>query len=111
MNVASPKKVGGMVLGSIVPLVLVLMTITGAIYPAIDLTAGERERGTLETLLVCPVPPMELITGKYLVVTTRLPSKVEGRPEIRRLRVGSPYTSGSPRPATSRPRCSRRARP
>lgn len=69
-NVASPQKVGGMVLGSIIPLVLVLMTITGAIYPAIDLTAGERERGTLETILTCPVPPMELITGKYLVVTT-----------------------------------------
>ncbi len=70
VNVATPKKVGGMVLGTIVPLVLVLMTITGAIYPAIDLTAGERERGTLETLIVCPVPPMELITGKYLVVAT-----------------------------------------
>ena len=69
-NVAPPAKVGGMVLGTIIPLVLVLMTITGAIYPAIDLTAGERERGTLETLIVCPVPPMELITGKYLVVAT-----------------------------------------
>jgi ABC-type Na+ efflux pump permease subunit/membrane protease YdiL (CAAX protease family) len=69
-NVATPKKIGGMILGSIVPLVLVLMTITGAIYPAIDLTAGERERGTLETLIACPVPAMELITGKYLVVTT-----------------------------------------
>jgi ABC-type Na+ efflux pump permease subunit/membrane protease YdiL (CAAX protease family) len=69
-NVATPQKVGGMILGSIVPLVLVLMTITGAIYPAIDLTAGERERGTLETLIVCPVPPVELMTGKYLVVAT-----------------------------------------
>lgn len=69
-NVATPQKVGGMLLGSIVPLVLVLMTITGAIYPAIDLTAGERERGTLETLIVCPVPPVELMTGKYLVVAT-----------------------------------------
>jgi ABC-type Na+ efflux pump permease subunit len=70
VSVASPKKVGGMVLGTIVPLVLVLMTITGAIYPAIDLTAGERERGTLETLIACPVPPVEVITGKYLVVAT-----------------------------------------
>ena len=34
-------------LASLVPLILVLMTITGAVYPAIDLTAGERERGTL----------------------------------------------------------------
>ncbi|RJP37678.1 MAG: CPBP family intramembrane metalloprotease [Phycisphaerales bacterium] len=58
------------VLGQILPLVLVLMTITGAIYPAIDLTAGERERGTLETLMVCPVPIIDLISGKFLVVTT-----------------------------------------
>lgn len=58
------------VLGQILPLVLILMTITGAIYPAIDLTAGERERGTLESLMVCPVPVIDLIAGKFLVVTT-----------------------------------------
>ena len=37
-------------LAALIPLILVLMTVTGAVYPAIDLTAGERERGTLETL-------------------------------------------------------------
>lgn len=60
----------GSILGLILPLVLVLMTITGAIYPAIDLTAGERERGTLESLMACPVPVIDLIVGKFLVVTT-----------------------------------------
>ena len=60
----------GSILGQILPLILVLMTITGAIYPAIDLTAGERERGTLETLMVCPVPVLDLVVGKFLVVTT-----------------------------------------
>ncbi len=60
----------GSVLGLIVPLILVLMTITGAIYPAIDVTAGERERGTLESLMVCPVPVIDLICGKFLVVST-----------------------------------------
>ena len=60
----------GSILGQILPLILVLMTITGAIYPAIDLTAGERERGTLETLMVCPVPVIQLIVGKFLVITT-----------------------------------------
>ncbi|MCH7526412.1 MAG: CPBP family intramembrane metalloprotease [Planctomycetes bacterium] len=60
----------GSVLGMILPFILILMTITGAIYPAIDLTAGERERGTLETLMVCPVPVVDLIVGKFLVVTT-----------------------------------------
>lgn len=60
----------GSILGQIVPLILVLMTVTGAIYPAIDVTAGERERGTLETLMACPVPIVHLIIGKFLVVTT-----------------------------------------
>jgi len=67
-NVASPEKVGGSLLGHVLPLILALMTITGAVYPAIDLTAGERERGTLETLMVAPVPVIDLIAGKFLVV-------------------------------------------
>lgn len=66
MNLSSPTSI----LGQILPLILILMTITGAIYPAIDITAGERERGTLESLLVCPVPVLDLIVGKFLVVTT-----------------------------------------
>jgi sodium transport system permease protein len=68
-NVATEEQVAGSVLGKIVPLILIMMTITGAIYPAIDLTAGERERGTLETLMVAPVPTIELISGKFIVVT------------------------------------------
>lgn len=68
-NVASPRKMGGSLLGQILPFILVVMTITGAVYPAIDLTAGERERGTLETLMVAPVPVIEMIAGKFLVVT------------------------------------------
>jgi ABC-2 type transport system permease protein/sodium transport system permease protein len=67
-SVATPEKVGGSILGQIVPLILIVMTITGAIYPAIDLTAGERERGTLETLMVAPVPTVDLIAGKFIVV-------------------------------------------
>jgi ABC-2 type transport system permease protein/sodium transport system permease protein len=65
---APPEKVGGSILGQIVPLILIVMTITGAIYPAIDLTAGERERGTLETLMAAPVPTVDLIAGKFIVV-------------------------------------------
>lgn len=66
VDLSSPPSV----LGQVLPLVLVLMTITGAIYPAIDLTAGERERGTLESLMVTPVPIIDLIVGKFLVVAT-----------------------------------------
>jgi sodium transport system permease protein len=57
-------------LAALVPLVLILMTITGAVYPAIDLTAGERERGTLEILVAAPVPRFELLAAKYISVVT-----------------------------------------
>ncbi|WP_233148517.1 ABC transporter permease subunit/CPBP intramembrane protease [Rhodopirellula sp. MGV] len=57
-------------LGTIVPLVLVLMTITGAVYPAIDLTAGERERGTMESLMASPVPRTYILFSKYVAVVT-----------------------------------------
>ena len=57
-------------LGTLVPLVLILMTITGAVYPAIDLTAGERERGTLESLMAAPVPRLAVLMAKYIAVVT-----------------------------------------
>src|SRR5205807_2950224 len=46
------------------------MTITGAVYPAIDLTAGERERGTLEALIAAPVSRLGLLAAKYIAVLT-----------------------------------------
>lgn len=55
-------------LASIVPLILILMTVTGAVYPAIDLTAGERERGTLEALIAAPVPRYQILCAKYAAV-------------------------------------------
>ncbi len=54
----------------LVPLVLILMTMTGAVYPAIDLTAGERERGTLEVLVAAPIPRVHLLLAKYVAVLT-----------------------------------------
>jgi ABC-2 type transport system permease protein/sodium transport system permease protein len=57
-------------LATVVPMVLILMTITGAVYPAIDLTAGERERGTLEALMAAPVPRLGLLFAKYVAVLT-----------------------------------------
>ncbi len=55
-------------IASLIPLILILMTMTGAVYPAIDLTAGERERGTLEALMAAPVPRLGLLIAKYLAV-------------------------------------------
>ena len=57
-------------LAAVVPFILILMTITGAVYPAIDLTAGERERGTLEILVAAPVPRLGLLFAKYVAVVT-----------------------------------------
>jgi ABC-2 type transport system permease protein/sodium transport system permease protein len=58
------------ILSTLVPLILVLMTITGGVYPAIDLTAGERERGTLEILMAAPIPRLGVLLAKYLAVWT-----------------------------------------
>ena len=55
-------------LASVIPLVLILMTMTGAVYPAIDSTAGERERGTMEALIATPVPRFTLLLAKYIAV-------------------------------------------
>jgi sodium transport system permease protein len=47
-----------------------LLCFTGAIYPAMDITAGEKERGTMETLLCSPVARLDLVLGKFLLVLT-----------------------------------------
>ncbi|WP_237228624.1 ABC transporter permease subunit/CPBP intramembrane protease [Rubinisphaera sp. JC750] len=54
----------------VLPLILLLMTVTGGVYPAIDLTAGERERNTLETLMALPVPRFRLLFAKYVAVVS-----------------------------------------
>ena len=69
-SVAPETRVGGYVLSKILPLIVVVMTMLGAFYPAIDITAGERERGTLETLLASPIRRVHLMTGKVLAVAT-----------------------------------------
>jgi len=55
---------------SVLPFVLLLMTATGAVYPAIDLTAGERERGTLEALVAAPISRPAILLAKYVAVFT-----------------------------------------
>ena len=58
----------GFLLGTIIPFFVIISILLGAIYPAIDVTAGERERGTLETLLTLPVSNFEMIMSKFLAV-------------------------------------------
>ena len=56
--IAPRARVGGYMLSKLLPLIVVVMIMLGAFYPAIDITAGERERGTLETILSAPVEPL-----------------------------------------------------
>lgn len=67
-NVATEQQMGGTFLGMFVPLFLVLFAFLGGMYTAIDVTAGEKERGTLEPLLVAPASRTELVIGKLLAV-------------------------------------------
>lgn len=69
-NVASAEKVGGNILGGLIPYFIIILCLTGAMYPAIDLTAGEKERGTIETILASPVGRTELVLGKFFMVLT-----------------------------------------
>ncbi len=69
-NVVAPEKVGGELIGGLVPYFVILLCLTGAMYPAIDLTAGEKERGTIETILCSPVSRVHLVLGKFLMVLT-----------------------------------------
>lgn len=67
-NMASEQKRSGTLLGLTLPVLLVIMLALGAFYPAVDLTAGEKERGTFETLLSTPAAKLEIVTGKFLTV-------------------------------------------
>lgn len=59
----------GNLIGSMMPFLIVTVILLGAIYPAIDVTAGEKERGTLETLLTLPITNFEMIMSKFLAVS------------------------------------------
>lgn len=69
-NVAPPEKVGGNAIGGLIPYFFIIFCYAGAMYPAIDLTAGEKERGTMETILCSPLGRIELVLGKFLLVVT-----------------------------------------
>jgi sodium transport system permease protein len=67
-NVAPAEKVGGASIGGFIGYAVILLCLTGAMYPAIDLTAGEKERGTIETILSSPISRVDLVVGKFLLV-------------------------------------------
>lgn len=65
IEVAREEQVAASVWSKLFPAMLVIMALTGAFYPAIDLGAGEKERGTMETLLISPARRVEVVLGKF----------------------------------------------
>lgn len=70
VNVASEKKMSGLVFGSALGYIVILLMFTGAMYPAIDMTAGEKERRTLEAVLASPAGRNEIVLGKIAATAT-----------------------------------------
>ena len=67
-NVYSIKESIGKAVGGFLPYFFVIFALMGAMYPAIDLFTGEKERGTMETILTVPVGRLQILFGKMLVV-------------------------------------------
>jgi sodium transport system permease protein len=70
-NVAPPEKSGGaLFFGGFIAYIVVFLCLNGGMHLAIDLTAGEKERGTMETILSSPISRSHLVLGKFLLVLT-----------------------------------------
>jgi sodium transport system permease protein len=71
-NVAGARKMAGSVWGTILPYILLLLMFTGGMYPIIDMTAGEKERKTLEAFLASPASRLEIVLGKIFAAITSI---------------------------------------
>ncbi len=70
VDTADERESIGEQVGGILPYLLIVLCMTGAMYPAIDIGAGEKERGTLETLLLTPMPRVSIVMGKFFTIMT-----------------------------------------
>jgi sodium transport system permease protein len=68
IDVASKQETLGKIVGGWLPYVFILFGFMGAMYPALDLGSGEKERGTLETILSSPASRLDIVIGKFLVI-------------------------------------------
>lgn len=69
-NVATTSQMAVATMGGLLPYLIIFFAYLGGIYPAVDLGAGEKERNTLETLLLSPASRTEIALGKFLVILT-----------------------------------------
>ncbi|WP_283711205.1 ABC transporter permease [Pseudoalteromonas prydzensis] len=68
VDTADKRENLGEKIGGFIPYLLIPLVLMGATYPAIDLGAGEKERGTLETLLLTPITRTQLVLGKFVTL-------------------------------------------
>jgi sodium transport system permease protein len=69
-NVATQRQMSGVLLASLLPFFIAMWAVVGGMAVAVDLAAGEKERGTLESLLITPLSREAIVVGKFLVVVT-----------------------------------------
>jgi sodium transport system permease protein len=69
-NVATAEKMGAFIVGRVMPILVLILAFTGAMHTATSVTAGEKVRQTMETLLVSAISRKEIVLGKYLAVLT-----------------------------------------
>lgn len=70
VNTAESRENLGEKIGGFIAYILIPLCLMGCSYPAIDIGAGEKERGTLETLLICPISRTAIVLGKFFTVLT-----------------------------------------
>lgn len=68
VDVADKRENWGEKIGGMIPYFIFMLCLQGAMIPATDLGAGEKERGTLETLLISPIERHKLVLGKFLTI-------------------------------------------
>ncbi|MCP4439596.1 MAG: ABC transporter permease [Aureispira sp.] len=68
VNIASAKEQIGQVVGGFIPYIFIMLCFMGCMYPALDLITGEKERGTIETLLTVPASRFHILFGKTITI-------------------------------------------
>ncbi len=70
VNVADKREQAGAQFGGLIPYFMFILCLQGAMLPAADIGAGEKERGTLETLLLSPIERHNIVLAKFLTIAT-----------------------------------------
>jgi sodium transport system permease protein len=70
VNLADAREQTGAIFGGLIPYFMFILCLQGAMLPAADIGAGEKERGTLETLLLSPVDRHSIVLAKFMTIAT-----------------------------------------